>query len=499
MSSTQGDCAKHRQPLTVYCDEKDCKVMICPSCIVTKHRNHNCLDIPEKADEIKKNLAELRNNSQDTKDVFNKQIIILTKEMDKINKTASETLLNLDDTRNFLYQQVKEGIEAYKSQVIKTQQKNLKEIRKAIQDIERRKGGIQECHRVIDQLMNHDNPNEIIKSSELIISNFNDAVKQNQLEKIITFYETLSFQSKKHDNFKNDVLGQLETAVTNIKVPRLGRRPVPVKGTFVKSWPICNGCSVASDGEGVIFTDLYREGTSYLKSFDLDGNDQMMIHLGNHGHLRGLTHTDIEGQGVIVLSTSENFLEIRHSHNGHLIDFMRLSFQPADNAICITPDNKILLCNESIHEPSKVIEFEVRNMKLAQTEKWFYLPCNRIKGMCNVTQGNQRIVIATSCSNKQIVAVDYQTGDVAWRNDWPQCEGKDIAPYGITSDGEGHLFISDQKMVYVMTPDGKIHHTLLQNNHDAPFWNHVWVPDQRKLFIREEKQCHVYDITYECK
>ena len=497
----QGDCDKHRQPLTVYCDEKECQVMVCPSCIVTKHRNHNCIDIPEKAEEIKKHLAELRENSQDIKDVFHEQITTLTGVMEKINMTASTTLDNLDDTRDFLYQQVKEGIEAYKAQVIQTQQKNLKEVREAIHDIEKRRAGIEQCYQLTDQFINHDNPTEVIQSSELIISNYNDAVKQNEREKCITSFEMASFLPKKYNNFKDEFLGPLVTNTENIQMPGVLAGRMPIQGTLVRSWGV-NGHTVTIGQRGEIYVCAKENDSWYLKLYDLDGNVKMSVDLviPKSQEVRNMACTKINGVSMLVLTANKS-IQIRHSHNGQLIDSLTFStFAPSFNALCMTPNNTILMANHSGVAPCKVIECEVKNMKIVGTKRVFNLDVQWIHGLCSITHEGRQLVIATSFGSKAVVAIDYHTGETVWTIDQPSCDGTAITPMGITSDGEGHLLISDHdnKRVLLMTHDGKIHRTLLQNKHAALFWHQGWIPQQRKLVVRDQmRRLYVYDMKYE--
>ncbi len=175
-----------------------------------------------------------------------------------------------------------------------------------------------------------------------------------------------------------------------------------------------------------------------------------------------------------------------------------LGFEPGHNAIAMTPDNKILVCSTNSTHSAIVIEFEVRNMKIVQTGKTWNLPIEGVRGLCHITHDTHQLVIATSC-NEQIAAVDYHTGDVVWKKYRPVCEGIPITPRGITHDGEGHLFISDGKnrRIRIMTPDGEIHHSLLQNTNACYFYHLAWLPNQRRLVVKDNRQwLYLYDISY---
>ena len=495
-------CFKHGERLIVYCDEKECQIMLCTACIVTKHRNHNVIDIPEKAEEMRKRLAKFNEENQGAKNVFNEQIKLLREVMHDINTTASKALDELDDTRDFLYQQVKEGIEKYKSKVIEKQQNQLMEVKEAIDSIEKRRARVEQCCQLTGQVVNNDNPNDVIHNSQFIISNFKDAVKLSKHDKTRTFYETMSFLPKKHDNFQDQILGQLDTTVNKINMPNLSTRGIPLRGTLVKSWNVGGGYTVASDGEGEIYAGSYENGSYYLKSFDIDGNVKMSVDLASEGHLIGVTHTYTNGHSILALSTGDNSIQIRHSNNGQLIDSQVLGFRPGLNVICVTPDNNILVGTYPGGSSSQVIEFQVRNMKLVKTQKSFNIPYSYIRGVCHVTHDKRQLVIATSDNDKSVVAVDYHTGEVVWKIENPTFEGAIIEPMGITSDVDGHLFISDwtHKRVCIMTQDGKVHHTLLKNENAEGFYHQAWIQGQQKVVVRDYNQTlNVYDVTYEQK
>ncbi len=313
-----------------------------------------------------------------------------------------------------------------------------------------------------------------------------------------------------HDNLNGQVAGKLVTEKNMINMPGLATRKMPVKGTLVKSWQTKGaqgGYSVAGGIEGdihVVTGDGYNLGLHpyYLETFDQEGNRKKCIDIdiGQYYGIRGLVSVHINDMDMIVLSAGYS-VEIIQSHDGKLIDSLpsRHGFEPyynAPNAICMTPDNKILVCSCN----GKVMEFEVRNMKIVQTEKTLYLRITDVRGLCHVTYDNRQLVIATSYRDQQITAVDYHTRDVVWQQDNPVCEGIPMTPMGITHDGEGNLFISDSKnrRICLMTPDGEIHHSLLQNTNAFDFWHLAWLPDQRRLVVKDREQgLYLYDISFD--
>ncbi len=376
--------------------------MVCGACLKTKHhRDHTMVEIEEKAEEIKKQLQEHNKHSQKIKDVLSGQMTMITEVIEDINTTTSTALDDLDNTRDTLYQRVKESIESCKTKVIQNQQKYLKQAEEKKKDIETRKAILTECFQGIDQFIKNDDPIDVIHNSKDILLSVNGSVKVNEHVKRFQTYETKLFQSQTHDNFIEQVVGKLVTEVNKIHMPSLTTGKMPVKGTLVRSWP-GGGCSVASSVEGDVYAfakgpykaSSYKQPYS-LKTFDLEGNEKKSVYLGEYTDMRGLATACFNGIDMIVLSTNDS-IQIRQCHDGKQIDsFYHSEFSPALNAICMTPDNNILVCSDR----SKVIELDVRNMKIVQTQKSLNIPVKNVTGLCHVLHDNRQLVIATSYKN----------------------------------------------------------------------------------------------------
>ncbi len=318
-------------------------------------------------------------------------------------------------------------------------------------------------------------------------------------------YEMKFFWPIHHSVFPEKVIGRLVTEKKIINMPVHPIWKMPVKGTLVKSWQTKYGViSVTGGVEGDIHAvtrGAYNQGlfTYHLETFGQEGNRKKCTDIGQYTEIRGLVYARINNMDMIVLSTYKpSSIQIRKSHDGKLIDSLPLGFNPSYNAVCITPNNNTLVCSYN----GKVMEFEVRNRKIAQTGKTLNLPITitDVRGLCHITHGNRQLVIASSHRYNLITAVDYHTGDVVWKKDNPVCEGIPIIAMGITHDGAGHLFISDysNKQICMMTPDGEIHHSLLQNTNADSFWHQAWLPDQRRFVVKDwSKGLYLCDISYD--
>ena len=438
---------------------------------------------------MKKRVEELETKSEKMRDIFTKQIKGLEEAKAKLNSTESKSLEDLDTMKALLYQQVDDAVDSYKETVRTNKEKYQKQIEDDTKSIAKRKSKLEECSQLTEKIRNDDNPSNVITQSQLVIPQYKESTGlRGEYRAVKTSFETVSFLPETHDNFKEKIVGKLVSNPENISIPSSGC--MPMKATLSTSW-LVDGVSVASNIEGEVYS-------GNLKSFDLDGNEKMCVALGSSERVEGMACANINGHSMIVVAArNKHCIQIRKRNDGQLINSTELEKEPAFNAVCMTPNNKILSCDWS---GSKVTEYQVNNMKMIKTGKCLHLPISRVRGLCHVLHDKRQLVIASSYSDYAILAVDYHTGDVVWRIDNPQCEGIAMRPAGITSDGEGHLFISDysNKRVCMMTPDGKIHHTLLQNNEAACFYHQAWIPSQRKLVIRDNVgRLYVYHVSYE--
>ncbi len=486
-------CKKHRQPLVLFCNEEGCQIAVCSACIVTKHKGHDIIDIDDKAESIKKEVRDQEAKSQKMQGIFTKLIRDWKEAEEKLKNTESKTLEDLDRTRAIIHQQVDDAIKDYKETVHQNYQKCQKEIEERTKTIEMTNAKLEECSQLAEQLTNIQDNNIVITQSQLILAQYQEFTKvRGSSTELKTCFETASFLPAMHANFKEEVVGKLASNVENISIPGLMHGSMPVKATIVKSVYAPGGSSVTCSVEGVIYTGVQENRKSYLKSFDFDGTERLCI--GNS--VRGLTCAHVNGQGIIIVTT-EKSIQMRDCHTSQLIHSLDLGWQPSRNAVCMTPHNTILVGTWS-GSPSKVIEYQVNNMRIVETGKSLTLQVPCLRGLCHVVYDTRQLVIASSSSygNVSIVAVDYHTGDVVWRIDNPTCEGQAISPVGVSSDGEGHLFISDWNgRVCIMTPDGRIPHTLLQ--HNGWVYHQAWISGQFKLVVRDPDYFHVCDVLYE--
>ena len=87
---------------------------------------------------------------------------------------------------------------------------------------------------------------------------------------------------------------------------------------------------------------------------------------------------------------------------------------------------------------------------------------DRVDGLTLLSYNGKKLVIVT-CYKNTIQAINYETGEIEWKIEKEQIDGKVIQPLGVCHDDVGHLLVADgyNKRVLVVSADGKIKQKLL--------------------------------------
>ncbi len=295
------NCAMHYAPLCVYCN--DCQVMICSTCIqVRKHRNHDIVDIPEKADEIKGELRQLKDitlgNDKAKLLKVEKRIQEIT---DEVNSAASEAVDRIETTMKHLLSGYRKAIEDVQAQakeqrdiVIQTQQKHLKSLQDTRNDMEKRKGQLNECALLITQFVENENPKDIVSNYAAIRDCYAQAnAEENRYNIWIKSYETVHF-TQGQDQIPKPYVGTLSKVgnfvdYINLDMPEVWSPREAEFVSFVKS--------LKTDGRvrGTIYVGRIRE-VFKIRAFDASG-EIIFEGLGRE-HLHHLRHLLTSGEAI---------------------------------------------------------------------------------------------------------------------------------------------------------------------------------------------------------
>ncbi len=120
-------CEKHFQSLVVYCSEDSCEDLACSSCVVAKHKEHidKIIDIPDKAEEIKEELRELKRKCVNSEKHFAGKAEHKQNLIKEINDTSSQTFNEINKACDKIIIDVNEARENLKRKVLLHQNEQL--------------------------------------------------------------------------------------------------------------------------------------------------------------------------------------------------------------------------------------------------------------------------------------------------------------------------------------------------------------------------------------
>ncbi len=231
-----------------------------------------------------------------------------------------------------------------------------------------------------------------------------------------------------------------------------------------------------------------------VKAFDMEGNGKLILSMdvGIHAPFS----ISIGNRDYLIITT-EKELQLRDGITGKYLDHLDFAgFEPGWT-ICQSGSDTILVSNWS-HTVSTLNEYQIKDGKIKPPRKQIKIPLSIIRGLTMVTSGDRNLIVATSLHESAVLAINYETGQEVWKIKQENFEGARIGPFGITSDGTGHMFVSDctNKRILVVSPSGKILQRIVGN---ATGCLHlVFIHGKRKLAVTDvNHMVHLYDIQYE--
>ncbi len=473
-------CKKHRLPVSMFCEHKDCKEIYCPKCILAEHKDHKALDVLDKVEEIKENLMEKKSVITAIKSPIITKMQKIEEIVEEINISASKALDEINYSKGVILreyeeamQQVRNQADLYTMKVIEHHKKQLARITKPYNELTKRKEALEDCWFMIGKFFDNA-PNDIVRNSEAITNVYLKAAHEpEETTNHIEYYELPKFtrnlsiprhaipllgqvsMDHKDGHCANGIqcngdigsrrsclLESIDENNDNLYIPK---RAKTISATHVNSWKGERDL-IASNEMGM----LYNIGGDRLQAFNSGGKLRMEVGLKERAV--GITCL----RNMLIL-TNDKSIHLRDGSTGEFLDKLVIPhFEPSGGGICQGPGNTVLISNASDIPPSRLIEITVENGKLKQTKKMLTIPLIRIKGLGTICHAARKLVIGTSPDSYATVAVDYETGAKIWHIHQALHDGQLIRPWGICSDNSGHLYMSDRennRVVEVSTID----------------------------------------------
>ncbi len=499
-------CEKHDRPLTTFCDNETCQVVLCEICMLREHRDHKIVEIEEKAEQIVRILLKKKENIDAIRVDYVKHTQVMREIVDEINTKTSKTLDAIDNAREKLLDQVMKCTEALKNKAIQMQQKNLKSIKATCTDFREIKEIHQEAGTFIEKFINENSPYDLVIKKSEIEKEVDDIVGHVKPGRgWLNSYSLPSFNTKPHDDFMSEVVGKLEEEKRGVPLPGnvgkilkaeydaevlTGMKPVQAK--LSHSWKGSVKGGIACSPTGTIFA---FDGKT-VKSYDIDGTERMSVNVDVE-QIKGICCLNFDNTDLFVLSC-KNTIQLRHGETGALLDSMNLENFSPHTGIC-DKDYKSVLLSWSLYE-GKVKEIEIRNMKLYLNDKFVSCKHNNgyeILGITCIKENGEHIV-ACAAGGPRLNAYSYERDQFIWGHYNQQFVNKMLCPYGICSDRSKHMFTADHQnnRIVLLGTDGKMISELITPGFKCYFI--AYVPGERKLLVVDSGQntVHVYDVKY---
>ena len=321
---------------------------------------------------------------------------------------------------------------------------------------------------------------------------FSDVLKGTAKSEVDSFQD-LTFHRKEHE----EILGHLQKErkkmnLDLISTPLSLYNMRPAQSKLTKSFK-SSGTLVASGEKGNLYTVGERKDGFELKSFDRIGNVQLVTNIRN-AVPAALSCLTLGGSDLLIMLIDKH-IEMRDGTTGRLLDSLECigGFEP--HSLCKAASDSFLVCNW-VGSNSKIIEYKIKDGKLAQGQKEMQIPLSYITGLSTIIlkERNQVVVVALS----DIMAVDYDSGKYTWQIKKAKFDKKRIGPWDVCSDGAEHLYVADyqNKRVVVLNNEGKILSKIV--NTDNLCYHLTWMECDRKLVVTDsENMVNIYAIRYE--
>ncbi len=120
-------CAVHNREMTLFCENKTCKQILCPRCKHAEHSDHKVVEIEDKQEECLKIVNE-------TTEYINERTKELTESRTNVDKDYDVSLALIDNTREALVKYVNHSLDVIRKKIEKHKKTNLKQITDCIID-----------------------------------------------------------------------------------------------------------------------------------------------------------------------------------------------------------------------------------------------------------------------------------------------------------------------------------------------------------------------------
>ena len=524
-STTPHICDKHKLPLVIFCDNSDCQVIVCHTCVLLKHRDHDVIEVSEKDEELKEERKNIKDAAIKAFKKNTSNLEKLGKIKNKICISVNDALNNIEEKKKKLIANIEKGAEDLASEILEIREREMKKVDETFYNITAKN---EKTKKLIVKVNSQNSIHEMISQQPVVRQLYEEGLStQEDIDKRIKYYNTVNYEVQKvaaTNILQNEVIKNMSrkrneidflfidksssaSAAIRHKPPNTEGRdnemstparlipviPKLVTAVKVKSWE-SKGSHMSSSPTGRI----YAASSNTIQAFDLVGNLLMEKRVTEHYLINHFAMTCLHnnGEDKLVLTYWGGHIELRDGNTGDMVDTLRIPGFKPHSGICQDSPNTVLIAGR-VGDQGKLIQCIMINNKLVKGDQEITVNMEYICGMTLIRRNNRRIVVAID-SNPSVIAIDYGSGNQLWKICNTRLNSRLFRPHAleICTDRRGHLFVADyQKGVVVMDIFGNILKEICTDTYIRCL-DVKCIPNRNKLIVRDLDGIHLYDIKY---
>ncbi len=226
----------HGQPFTMYCNENQCKILVCPTCCILKHGGHKVVDVQEKGKEIRDKFDKNREKYASARETLNEKIEKVDDAREKILNNSAKVQKELETFKAHLMYEIENGIQDLKAYAEKNAMAELAKIDYASATLRDKVTTLNDTEAAKKQVIDDGNVYNVIDKMDAL--GLDDDPAKLMVD-IANDYKTMSFNppTQKAD-FRANVLGGIQHKMRKINGPDPVCQNVPITyiGTVGSKW-----------------------------------------------------------------------------------------------------------------------------------------------------------------------------------------------------------------------------------------------------------------------
>ena len=217
---TSDMCDKHHQPLVIFCNDDNCQKVVCQTCVLLKHRDHEVMEVSEKVLENKKVIENIQNAAGKVIENNAKHIGCLEEIKNDISISANTAFDKIEAEKNKLIAIIEKEAAEHTKKVLELQESEVKKVEKTCNDILAKNAKLEQTRELIENLLPNDDINEILKHQATIKQLYKEGLSTKMdAQKRIKHYDTVNFEVAARKAGQNRMIGAVSSKRNKVDYP----------------------------------------------------------------------------------------------------------------------------------------------------------------------------------------------------------------------------------------------------------------------------------------